>query len=347
MRAPRHWQDADNWLAKALTPGASLYASISHVRAGMVVPQRASIPVVCVGNITAGGSGKTPVAIAIAKRLAALGHHPAFLTRGYGGRLPGPLLVNADRARAIDVGDEPLLLARSFPTIVSANRPKGADTAGVEGASVVVMDDGFQNPSLHKDASLVVVDADSGLGNGLLIPAGPLRETADQALSRADGLVIMGRADKADNTIALARSRDIPVFGGTLAPTGDLDQWRGKRVIAFAGIGRPEKFFETLASLGADIREAQVFGDHHAFTDDEAQALLSRARAGALTLVTTEKDMARLTGSGHAGALAELRSHARTLPVEVTFDDPHTLDQLLKARINAASQAGDYKAFNR
>jgi len=351
MRAPRHWQNADHWLAKALMPVASVYASISGLRSRMVVPRRASIPVVCIGNITAGGTGKTPVSIAIAKRLAALGHRPAFLTRGYGGRLSGPLVVDADRAHAVDVGDEALLLARSFPTIVSANRPKGADMAGFEGAGVVVMDDGFQNPSLHKDASLVVVDASSGLGNGLLIPAGPLRETAEQAISRADGLIIMGqskeRGSRTEEIIALARARDLPVFGGALVPTGDTDQWRGKRVIAFAGIGRPEKFFDTLEGLGADIRETQVFGDHHAFTDDEAQALLSRARDGALTLVTTEKDMARLAGSGHSGALAELRAHAQTLPVEVTFDDPDALDQLLKARINAASQAGDYKAFNR
>ena len=345
MRAPRHWQDADHWLAKALTPVASLYASLGSFRARMVVPQRASVPVVCVGNITAGGSGKTPVSIAIAQRLAALGHRPAFLTRGYGGRLSGPLLVDADKAHAVDVGDEPLLLARSFPTIVSADRPKGADMAGFQGASVVVMDDGFQNPSLHKDASLVVVDADSGLGNGLLIPAGPLRETTQQALARTDGLVLMGQGNGADEVIALARSRDIPVVHGTLTPTGDTAQWQGKRVIAFAGIGRPEKFFDTLASLGADIRETQTYGDHHAFTDEEAQALLSRARDGALALVTTEKDMARLAGSGHSGALAELRSHARTLPVEVVFDEPHALDQLLKARINAASRAGDYKAF--
>lgn len=345
MRAPRHWDDPDHWLARALSPVASVYASVSSLRARMVVPQRAGVPVICVGNITAGGSGKTPVSIAVARQLAALGHNPAFLTRGYGGRLAGPLLVDTDKAHAVDVGDEPLLLARAFPTIVSANRPKGADMAGGYGASVVVMDDGFQNPSLHKDASLVVVDAAGGLGNGLLIPAGPMRETAEQALSRAHGLVVMGQGSGADDVIALARSRKIPVFFSTLTPSGDTSQWRGKRVIAFAGIGRPENFFNTLEGLGADIRETQTFGDHHAFTDEEAQALLSRARDGALALVTTEKDMARLNGSGHSGALAELRSHARTLPVDVIFDEPHALDQLLKARINAASQAGDYKAF--
>lgn len=345
MRAPDHWQNAGHWLARVLTPVASLYASVTRARARMVVPQRASIPVVCVGNITAGGSGKTPVAIAIAKRLAALGEKPTFLTRGYGGRLPGPLLVDADTSHAIDVGDEPLLLARSFPTIVSGNRPKGAEMAGNNGASVVVMDDGFQNPSLHKDAGIVVIDAATGLGNGLLIPAGPMREAADDALARAHCLVVMGKGDAADDVISRARSLDLPVFAGTLVPAGDAEQWRGKRVLAFAGIGKPQKFFDTLKDLGADIRETQAFGDHHSFTDDEAQALLSRARDGALTLVTTEKDMARLGGSGHSGALAELRTHARTLPVEVAFDDPEALDQVLTARINAASRAGDYKAF--
>lgn len=345
MRAPEHWQAGNHWLARALAPVASLYAAITRRRARMVVPQRVSIPVVCVGNITAGGSGKTPVAIAIAKRLAGLGEQPTFLTRGYGGRLPGPLLVDAEKSHAIDVGDEPLLLARSFTTVVSANRPKGAEMAANGGASVVVMDDGFQNPSLHKDAGIVVIDAGVGVGNGRLIPAGPMRETTDDALSRAHCLVVMGTGRAADEVVSRARALDLPVFAGKLAPSGDAEQWRGKRVLAFAGIGRPQKFFDTLDSLGADICETQVFGDHHGFTDDEAQALLSRARDGALTLVTTEKDMARLSGSGHSGALAELRAHAHTLPVEVIFDDPQALDQLLKARINAASRAGYYKAF--
>lgn len=345
MRAPDHWQSPNHWLARVLTPVASLYASVTRARASMVVPQRASIPVVCVGNITAGGSGKTPVAIAIAKRLAALGEQPTFLTRGYGGRLSGPLIVDAEKSHAIDVGDEPLLLARSFPTVVSSDRPKGAELAGHKGASILVMDDGFQNPSLHKDAGIVVIDAGAGLGNGLLIPAGPMREAADDALARAHCLVVMGKGNAADDVISQARSRDLTVIAGALAPSGDPEQWRGKGVLAFAGIGRPQKFFDTLDSLGADIRETQVFGDHHSFTDDEAQALLSRARDQGLTLVTTEKDMARLSGSGHSGALAELRTHAHTLPVEVVFDDPEALDQLLKARINAASRAGDYKAF--
>ncbi|MEO0960974.1 MAG: tetraacyldisaccharide 4'-kinase [Pseudomonadota bacterium] len=345
MRAPDHWQSTTHWLARVLTPVASLYASLTRTRTRMVVPQRASIPVVCVGNITAGGSGKTPVAIAIAKRLAALGEQPTFLTRGYGGRLSGPLIVDAEKSRAIDVGDEPLLLARSFPTVVSGDRPKGAELASHNGASALVMDDGFQNPSLHKDAGIVVIDAGAGLGNGLLIPAGPMRETPDDALARAHCLVVMGRGNAADEVISKARTRNLPVIAGTLAPSGDAEQWRGQQVLAFAGIGRPQKFFDTLVCVGADIRETQVFGDHHSFTDDEAQALLSRARDQGLALVTTEKDMARMSGAGHSGALAELRTHAHTLPVEVVFDDPDALDQVLKARINAASRAGDYKAF--
>jgi tetraacyldisaccharide 4'-kinase len=345
MRAPDHWYRPAGGLARALSPLATLYGLAARLKARTVMPQRASLPVVCIGNITAGGTGKTPVAIAIAHQLATFGERPAFLTRGYGGRIRGPVLVDKDRARAIDVGDEPLLLARHFPTIVSGDKPKGADMAAHTGATVVVMDDGYQNPSLVKDAGLLVVDAGAGLGNGLLIPAGPLREPAEEALDRAAGLIVMGDGHAADGLVTDARTRGIAIIHGRVEATGDTDKWRGKRVLAYAGIGRPDKFFDTLASLGADIRETQSFADHHAYTDDEAAALLSRARDGALALVTTEKDHARLAGSGHSGALAELRSHSLTLPVAVSFDTPQALDQLLKSRLNAASTAGAYKAF--
>jgi len=345
MRTPDHWYRPPGGLARTLMPLARLYGAAARLKTRMTVPQRASLPVVCIGNVTAGGTGKTPVAIAIAHRLAALGERPAFLTRGYGGRITGPVLVDRDRARAVDVGDEPLLLARHFPTIVSADRPKGADMAAHAGATVVVMDDGYQNPSLVKDAGLLVVDAGAGLGNGLLIPAGPLREPAGEALDRAAALIVMGDGHAADGLVTDARRRGVGVVHGRVVSTDDGAQWRGKRVLAYAGIGRPKKFFETLAGLGADIRETQVFADHHAFSDDEAAGLLARARDGALALVTTEKDLARLAGAGHSGALAELRSHSRALPVEVVFDDGHALDQLLKSRLNAATTAGAYKAF--
>lgn len=345
MQTPDHWYKAPNWRARALQPVAALYATAARLKTRMTATQRATIPVVCVGNITAGGSGKTPVSIEVAKRLAKLGEKPAFLTRGYGGRVSGPVLVDAEQSRAIDVGDEPLLLARHFPTIVSANRPKGADMAAHAGASVIVMDDGYQNPSLHKDVGILVVDAQAGLGNGLQIPAGPLREPPQDALSRASALVIMGQGNGADAVQDIAAGLGIVSLNGKLTPRGDVSGWRGQQVLAFAGIGRPEKFFETLGSLGAVIREKQIFSDHHAYTDDEAQALLSRARDGKLTLATTEKDLARLSGAGHSGALAELRSLSHALPVGVTFDDTQTLDQVLSTRINAASQAGAYKAF--
>ncbi len=345
MRAPDHWYEPPGWRAQLLQPVATAYAAIARLRQRMIVPQRASLPVVCVGNITAGGSGKTPVAIALARRLSALGERPVFLTRGYGGRVPGPILVDADRALAIDVGDEPLLLARFFPTIVSGNRPKGADTAALTDGSVVVMDDGYQNPSLQKDAGILVADADVGLGNGRLIPAGPLRELPQAALERADALVLMGDGRAGDAIAAQAEALGVPTFHGRLEPVGDRDQWRGRRVLAFAGIGRPSKFFASLDALGVDIREQQIYADHHVYTDDEAQAMLSRARAHGLELVTTQKDQARLRGSGHSGALAELYATARTLEVEVAFDDAAGLDQILKVRINAATHAGAYRAF--
>jgi len=348
MQTPEFWHRPDSWAAQALRPAAAIYGAVARFRLRSTVAARASLPVICVGNITAGGSGKTPVAMAVARRLADMGERPAFLTRGYGGRLAGPLVVDAATAHAVDVGDEPLLLARHFPTVKSANRPLGADLAAQTGASVVVMDDGFQNPSLHKDAGLVVIDAATGLGNGFTLPAGPMRETAEDALARAHAVIVMGDAPACASTqhvMDLATAKDLPIIKGRLTPQVDPDAWRGKPVLAYAGIGRPEKFFGTVASLGADLRQREVFADHHAFTDDEAQALLSRARADGLTLVTTDKDMARLTGAGHSGALAELRDQSQTVPVAVAFDDPAALDQLLRARMNAATQAGDYKAF--
>ncbi|MEQ8747225.1 tetraacyldisaccharide 4'-kinase [Pyruvatibacter sp.] len=345
MKAPEHWYQTPGWRARALAPVAAVYAAGARLRTRLTVPQRASVPVVCVGNITAGGSGKTPVAIAIAHRLAARGLRPAFLTRGYGGRLAGPVQVNAETSHAIDVGDEPLLLAQHFTTIVSRDRPKGADAAALAGADIVVMDDGYQNPTLWKDAGVLVVDGASGLGNGHLIPAGPLREPAHDALSRAACLIIMGAGEAGKSVAARADASGVPTLHGVLQPVDDGTRWQGTRVLAFAGIGRPAKFFQTLRSLGADIRETEVFPDHHMYTDDEAQAMLSVAQARGLTLVTTSKDNARLKWSGHSGALAELYKAAQIIQVEVVFDDGDALDQLLMARIQTTSAADAYKAF--
>src|SRR5205807_10410450 len=211
--------------------------------------ERAGAPVVCVGNLTVGGAGKTPTALALARMLAAAGERPMFLTRGYGGALAGPLLVNPARHRAREVGDEPLLLARTAPTLVARDRIKGAGIAG--GASVIVMDDGFHNPSLAKDFSVLVVDARRGIGNGRVIPAGPLRAPVDAQLSRAHALVMVGRSEPDCAIAEMARERDIPVLRASLrADAAFIATLAVRRVLAFAGIGDPQKVFATLTEAG-------------------------------------------------------------------------------------------------
>jgi len=345
MQAPDFWYTDIGWRARMLGPLAHLYGAAARVRARVTVPYRASLPVLCVGNITVGGSGKTPTALALAHRLMAMGERPAFLTRGYGGRIRGPLLVDPDRAHATDVGDEALLLARTCATIVSANRPKGADAAATTGASVVIMDDGYQNPTLHKDAGFLVVDARSGLGNGRLMPAGPLRETAADALARASALVLIGDGTRGSGVAKQAAAFDVPVFHARLQPMGEPAFWRGKRLLAFAGIGQPDKFKASLAQVGADVVEWRAFADHHMYTEDEARSMIDTARTQGLELVTTAKDHARLSGARRGSATAELSAHALTLAVQIAFDEAAAVDALLAARLRAARSASQYKAF--
>ncbi len=344
MRTPDHWYRPDTWKSRALAPLSRLYGLGARLRQRMTVPARTSAPIVCIGNITAGGTGKTPIAIAIAAMLRAQGEKPMFLTRGYGGRAPGPMIVDARNSMARDVGDEPLLLARHAPTIVAKDRVKGADAAANHGAGVIVMDDGYQNPTVHKDVGLLVVDAGAGLGNGRLLPAGPLREPAADALRRADALIVMGSGDAAEPVAALAREMGVPVFRARIAPSGDAGFIKGKRLMAFAGIGRPAKFFDTLVELGGDVRRVRAFDDHHMYTEGDARALLDAARAGAFSLITTEKDAVRLAGARHP-ALQSLREHMTVLPVEAVFDDAPALDRLLSARLREAVRTGAYRAF--
>jgi tetraacyldisaccharide 4'-kinase len=254
-----------------------------------VTPGRVALPVVCIGNLVAGGAGKTPVALAVAALLRE--RQPHFLTRGYGGRLRGPVRVDPSRHSAADVGDEALLLAASGPTWLARDRLAGARAAAAAGAGLIVMDDGFQNPGLHKDHSLIVVDGATGFGNGRLIPAGPLRERPEAALQRARGIVLIG----ADRTgLAKRLPKTVPVFGARLAPTPDAETLAGCRVAAFAGIGRPQKFFDTLTELGCAIVLQRGFADHHRYSDSEIEELAFEAAAREAILVTTAKDTVRL-----------------------------------------------------
>lgn len=316
MRPPDFWTRTDlvsQLVIALLTPIGWLYGWSVVYRAGHTHTYRSSAKVVCVGNLTAGGTGKTPIAIAIARMLIARGARPVFLTRGYGGKVRGPAFVAHDD-RAIHVGDEPLLLAAVAPVIVSADRAAGAQLAEQHGFDVIIMDDGHQNFSLAKDLSLIVVDAEAGFGNRRVLPAGPLREPVMQGLKRADAVIVSG-----DGTIAL------PGFAGPVVRARLVEDSaaiaRGTRVVAFAGIGRPAKFFASLRTLGAEIVEQRAYGDHHVYTQSEMARLKKRAEAEHALLVTTEKDFVRLTPAEREGVAA--------LPVHSVFEDRAGLDGLL------------------
>ncbi len=315
--APAWWYGAPGPWPTLLAPLSALYAAAFNARWALAVPKRAKVPVLCVGNLTVGGAGKTPVAIAAAQALIARGERPVFLSRGYGGKARGPVRVDLDLHDARQVGDEPLLLARVAPVVVAADRVAGAAQAETLGASVIVMDDGFQNPHLAKDLSLVVVDGAAGIGNGHVLPAGPLRGPLAFQLACADAMVIVGPGTGADGVAPAMGAR--PVLRGTLGPSGDAGWLKGARVVAFAGIGRPSKFFATLEALGAEVVEAIAFPDHHRFEAADAKRLLTAASQADAVLVTTEKDQVRL--DARAPALADLARTVKVLGVRFQPDD--------------------------
>jgi tetraacyldisaccharide 4'-kinase len=309
MRAPDFWRQP-NLFATLLAPLGALYGLSVALKAKWTRPFDPGLPVICVGNLTAGGSGKTPVAIAIAERLRAKSHKPFFLTRGYGGSERGPAMALRAHSAA-QMGDEALLLARAAPTIVARDRAAGARLAKEKGATVLVMDDGHQNFALRKSLSLVVVDAETGFGNGFQIPAGPLREPVVQGLARADAVIRMG--DGVPDLHGFAG----PVLRAHLHVDGEA--FCGKPVFAFAGIGRPEKFVASLENSGAEVVGSCFFDDHHPYSEDEIIQL--RAIAGEAQLVTTEKDFVRL-------AVAQ-REGIRLLKAAAVFDNQAALDGLL------------------
>jgi tetraacyldisaccharide 4'-kinase len=317
MRAPSFW-DKGGLAPALLAPAACLYDLAGRIERRAAKPERVKAAVVCVGNLVAGGAGKTPVAMSIAQRLTAMNRHPHVLTRGYGGRSAGPLRVDRTRHTAEDVGDEPLLLARIAPTWVARARVKGAQLAVDLGADVIVMDDGLQNASLVKDLSLVVVDGGYGFGNGRVMPAGPLRETIDAGLARCDAVVLVGTdARGVERTVAGRK----PMLRARLRSTIGTEDISGRDVLAFAGIGRPQKFFDTLEEIGARVVGAESFADHHAYTADEVMALVEAASLREAIVVTTEKDAVRLP--------PEARLMVKVLAVELEWEAPGEIDALL------------------
>jgi tetraacyldisaccharide 4'-kinase len=325
MKAPRFWWEKPKASAALLSPFASIYGAIASRRLAQS-GARAGVPVICVGNLTVGGAGKTPTAIAVARMLIAAGERPMFLTRGYGGSLAGPVAVEATHTAA-QIGDEPLLLARVAPTIVAHDRAAGARLARDSGASVIVMDDGFQNPSLAKDLSILVVDGTRGIGNARVLPAGPLRAGLDAQLDRAHAMLIVGEVTGASPLVIAARARKLPLFQGRLEPDrAALAALAGTKVLAFAGIGDPEKFFATLAAAGIEAPIRRAFADHHRYRAEEAAALIEEAERNGLSLLTTEKDLARMQGDA---ALAQLATRTRALPVSLMVAESTDFGKLL------------------
>ena len=317
MRAPAFWQ-SDGALARALSPLAWSYGALARAHARSARPKRAPVPVVCVGNLTAGGAGKTPVTLSLARRLAARGVHAHVVSRGYGGRAKGPLRVDASAHDAARVGDEPLLLARAAPTWVARDRAAGAFAAQAAGADAVLLDDGHQNRSLVKDLSLVVVDGAFGFGNGRLLPAGPLREPVACGLARADAAVLMGEARAGVRALL---PPGLEVLDARLVPAAGAEEVRGRAAVAFAGIGRPEKFFDTLESLPCELLGRHPFADHHRYAAHEVLVLADKAAKLDAVLVTTAKDFVRLP--------AEIRPLVAVLEVEVEWAEVERLDRLL------------------
>jgi tetraacyldisaccharide 4'-kinase len=322
MRAPGFWHGEPGLLSALLSPFGLIYAGATRRRLAQGPRQRVGVPVICVGNLNAGGTGKTPVVIALAERLRDRGVVAHAVSRGHGGTLDGPVRVDERRHSASDTGDEPLLLAAFLPTWVARDRVAGAQAAVAAGAQVILLDDGFQNPGLAHDLSIVVVDAHVGFGNGRVIPAGPLREPIKTGLARADIVLSVGdAAAQARFSARWGQAVTLPRVSGSLEPLPMGLPLKGLPVLAFAGIGRPEKFFQTLKAMGADIRATHALSDHQPLSDALMTRMLREARAIGAQVVTTEKDAVRLP--------SPLRAQVMTVPVRLRVADWGPVDAAL------------------
>ncbi len=330
---PSWWYSKQSLIPVLLTPAALIWNAVTRAHWAIAKPYRSRLPVICIGNFTSGGTGKTPAAIAIAQILQKAGERPIFLTRGYGGTLKGPHLVFPSLDKAHAVGDESLLLARAAPVIVSADRAEGARIAEGQDASVIIMDDGFQNPGLAKTTSLIVIDGSLGLGNEHVIPAGPLRASLGFQLAHAGGIILVGKGDARVRITALAREASLPILSAALAPDQDNAWLKDKPLVAFSGIGNPDKFFRTVETMGGKLAARMPYPDHHPYTRKDAQKLLDLAGRHGAQLVTTQKDLVRIEGRGE---LQILKDASRTLSVSLQFEDMGKVTQILAQALKSA-----------
>ena len=315
MKTPKHWR-TNNLTSFLLSPIGLIYGGITSLRMRINKGFKASVPVICVGNLTAGGVGKTPICIALAELLKKQGKNPFFISRGYGGKLSG-VLVNLKSHSPQEVGDEPLMLARVAPTVVCSDRGKAAQIALKNGADILIMDDGFQNPTLYKDISFLVFNGELGIGNGKIIPAGPMREGLKSGLKRADGVIFIGQ-DK----FSLLKQIDKPVFHVDIKE--QQPEHQNMKVIAFAGIGYPQKFYHSLQKCGLTVANSYDFPDHHFYTKDELKALIKKGKKKNLPIYTTLKDFVKIP--------TDMQKNFNVLNIKAEFEHINKISEFFKER---------------
>jgi len=332
MRAPEFWKHRKytHALAPALTllwsPCGWVYGQAVEIKQQLSgQPWTCPAPIICVGNLTVGGAGKTPVALGIMQRLQSFGLNAHFLTRGYGGKLTGPVQVDSNLHTYQDVGDEALILAQTAPTWVSPDRVKGAQSAFENGAQAIVMDDGFQNPSLYKNLSVIVIDGAYGFGNGHVMPAGPLRQPLKPGLDRSDVFMIIG-----DDQFNVSKILNKPILKASVHKNNWSEIFAQRPVIAFAGIGRPQKFFDAIKNQGGDLIESHAFADHFPYDNRHLEPIINSAKSKNAVIVTTEKDMVRIPEN--------LKHEVKALTISLDWRDRTALDQKLMQAINGSSQ---------
>ena len=331
------WRSRPSGAANALRPVAWVWGRAAAWRMAMPPTYRAPVAVVCVGNFVVGGAGKTPTAIALARMARSRGLRPGLLASGYGGGVTKtPILVDPSVHTAVEVGDEALLLAAVAPTVVSRDRAAGARRLVEENVDIIIMDDGFQNPALVLDLSLVAVDAAAGIGNGLTMPAGPVRAPLKAQIRRANALLVIGDGEAADPLVRAAARSGTAILHARLKPVRVKD-WRKDPILAYAGIGHPEKFFATLRETHAPVARTLSFPDHYSYGEVDAAKLLQIADAEKLRLVTTEKDMVRLAGK--TGALAKLRERSEPFHVIIEFENPVAIGEMIDEAVRKAALA--------